>query len=214
MTNEELWLTKRLIASLGIVDHDVVPRRGEADQILLSADRNPNTLGAQLLGVTNENPGAKLPEIVQKVRSGSIRAIIALGEDLTDIELTTDDLKKLSLIVATGILPSETTRHATVLLPGSAFAEKRGSMINIKGRLQRLNRAVQAPGEARDDWEILRDLIQQLTGSDGIYLIEDIFRQIADAIPEMSGLSLSKIGDKGISLAEEAEVATKAPASI
>jgi NADH-quinone oxidoreductase subunit G len=214
MTNEELWLTKKLIVTLGTLDHDVVPRRGEADQILLSADRNPNTLGAQLLGVTNENPGAKLPEIVQKVRSGSIRAIVALGEDLADIGLTTDDLKKLSLIVATGILPNETTRHATVLLPGSAFAEKRGSMINIKGRLQRLNRAVQAPGEARDDWEILRDLIQQLTGSNGIYLIEDIFRQIADAIPEMNGLSLSKIGDKGISLAEEAEEATKAPASI
>jgi len=214
MTNEELWLTKKLIVSLGTVDHDVVPRRGEADQILLSADRNPNTLGAQLFGLTNENPGAKLSEIAEKVRSGSIRAVVALGEDLTDIGLTADDLQKLSLIVATGVLPNETTRHATVLLPGSAFAEKRGSMINSKGRLQRLNRAVQAPGEARDDWEILRDLIQQLTGSNGIYLIEDVFRQIADAIPEMKGLSLSKIGDKGVSLAEEAEETTKAPASI
>jgi NADH-quinone oxidoreductase subunit G len=214
MTNEELWLTKKLIVSLGTVDHDVVPRRGEADQILLSADRNPNTLGAQLFGITNENPGAKLAEIVEKVRSGSIRAIVALGEDLTDIGLTADDLKRPSFIVATGILPNETTRHATVLLPGSAFAEKRGSMINIKGRLQRLNRAVQAPGEARDDWEILRDLIQQLTGSDGIYLIEDVFRQIAEAIPEMKGLSLSKISDNGVSLAEEAEETTKAPASI
>jgi len=214
MTNEELWLTKKLIVSLGTVDHDVVPRRGEADQILLSADRNPNTLGAQLFGLTNENPGAKLSEIAEKVRSGSIQAIVVLGEDLADIGLTADDLKKLSLIVATGVLPNETTRHASVLLPGSAFAEKRGSMINIKGRLQRLNRAVQAPGEARDDWEILRDLIQQLTGSNGIYLIEDVFRQIADAIPEMKGLSLSKIGDKGVSLAEEAEETTKAPASI
>ena len=87
-------------------------------------------------------------------------------------------------------------------------------MINIKGRLQRLNRAIQPPGEARDDWEILRDLIQQLTGSDSIYLIEDVFRQIADATPEMKGLSLSKIGDKGVSLAGEAEEATKAPASV
>jgi len=214
MTNEELWLTKKLIVSLGTADHDVVPRHGEADQILLSADRNPNTLGAQLFGITNENPGAKLSEIAEKVRSGSIQAIVVLGEDLADIGLTADDLKKLSLIVATGVLPNETTRHASVLLPGSAFAEKRGSMINIKGRLQRLNRAVQAPGEARDDWEILRDLIQQLTGSNGIYLIEDVFRQIADAIPEMKGLSLSKIGDKGVSLAEEAEETTKAPASI
>ena len=57
------------------------------------------------------------------------------------------------------ILPNKTTPHATVLLPASAWAEKRGSMINLKGRLQRLNRAVSAPGTARDDWEILRDLI-------------------------------------------------------
>ena len=214
MTNEELWLTKKLIESLGITDHDVVPRRGEADEILVSADRNPNTLGAQLFGITSENPGGKLSDIVEKVRSGAIRAILALGEDLTEIGLTVDDLKKLSLIVATGILPNDTTRHASVLLPGSGFAEKRGSLINIRGRLQRLNRAVQAPGEARDDWEILRDLIQQLTGSNGIYLIEDVFRQIAEAIPEMNGLSLSRIGDQGVQLVEEAEQATKAPASL
>lgn len=214
MTNEELWLTKKLIESLGITDHDVVPRRGQADKILVSADRNPNTLGAQLFGITNENPGGKLSEIVEKVRSGAIRAIVALGEDLTEIGLNVDDLKKLSLIVATGILPNDTTRHATVLLPGSGFAEKRGSMINIRGRLQRLNRAVQAPGDARDDWEILRDLIQQLTGSNAIYLIEDVFRQIAEAIPEMKGLSLSRIGDKGVQLVEEGEEATKTPVSL
>ncbi len=90
MTNEELWLTKKLIESLGTTDHDVVPRRGEADKILVSADRNPNTLGAQLFGVTNKNPGAKLPKIVEKIRSGSIRAIVALGEDLTEIGLTAE----------------------------------------------------------------------------------------------------------------------------
>jgi Molybdopterin oxidoreductase len=107
-----------------------------------------------------------------------------------------------------------TTRHATVLLPGSGFAEKRGSMINIKGRLQRLNRAVNAPGQARDDWEILGDLIQQLTGSNSIYLIEDVFRQIADAIAEMKGLSLGKISDQGLQLVEEGEEAPTASAPV
>ena len=80
-------------------------------------------------------------------------------------------------------------------------------MINIKGRLQRLNRAMQAPGEARDDWEIIRDLIQQLNGSNGIYFIEDVFKQIAEAIPEMKGLSLSRIGDSGVQLVDETEEA-------
>ena len=211
MTNEELWLAKKLIDSLGTPHHDIVPRAGEADQLLMSADRNPNTLGAQLFGVTSENPGSRLREITEKIISGEIRAVVALGEDLTQIGLAEPDLKKLAALIVVDILPSVTTRNASVLLPAGAFSEKRGTMINVKGRLQRLNRACQAPGEARDDWEIIRDLIQQLTGSNGIYLIEDVFKQIADAIPEMKGLSLSKIGDQGVQLVEETEDA-RAPA--
>ena len=81
-------------------------------------------------------------------------------------------------------------------------------------RQNRLFRAVQPSGEARDDWEIIRDLIQQLTGSNGIYMIEDVFKQIAEAIPEMRGLSISKIGDQGVQLVEEAEEARPAAMTV
>jgi NADH-quinone oxidoreductase subunit G len=103
-------------------------------------------------------------------------------------------------IVAMDILPNQTITHAAVVLPASGWAEKRGSMINAKGRLQRLNQAVVAPGQARDDWEILRDLIQALSGSNGIGAIEDVFRAMAAEVPEFAGLSLSKIGDLGLPL--------------
>src|SRR5207244_2176029 len=83
--------------------------------------------------------------------------------------------------------------HTTALFPSAAYAEKRGSVVNGRGRLQRLNRAVRPPGQARDDWEILRDLSQAITGSNGIYTIEDVFKQMADAVPQLKGLSLSKI---------------------
>ena len=73
-------------------------------------------------------------------------------------------------------------------------------MINVKGRLQRLNRAIQSPGNAREDWEILRDLIQQLTGANGVYQIEDVFKQMAESMAPLQGLSLSKIGDLGVQL--------------
>ena len=83
-------------------------------------------------------------------------------------------------------------------------------MINGKGRLQRLNRAVAGPGQARDDWEILRDLIQACAGKNsetdsragGIYSIEDVFRQMSAAVPEFAGLNLSKIGDLGVQVME------------
>jgi NADH-quinone oxidoreductase subunit G len=209
MTNEELWLTKKLIDSIGTSLHDIVPRFAEADQILMSADRNPNTLGAQITGVTGEEPGSRLKEIADKIKSGALKAVVALGEDLTQLELTAEDLNKLAALIVMDILPNETTRSASILLPSSAFSEKRGSMINVKGRLQRLNRATQAPGTARDDWEIIRDLIQQLTGSNGIYLIEDVFKQITDSIPDMNSLSLSRITDQGVSLAENSEEAVE-----
>ena len=61
-----------------------------------------------------------------------------------------------------------------------------------------MNRAVRAPGNARDDWEILRDLLQSLGGSNGIYTIDDVFRQMSAEIPQFHGLTLSKIGDLGV----------------
>jgi len=197
MTNEELWLTRQLASVLGVELIDIVPRFGESDDILLSADRNPNTNGAQLLGLTNY-PGARLREIVDGVSSGRIRALVALGEDAAEIGLTPAQLSSLPAFIVMSMLENESTRAATALLPSFGFAEKRGSMINGKGRLQRLNRAIRGPGQARDDWEILRDLIQAHSGRNGIYSIEDVFRQMSESVPALAGLSLSKISDLGV----------------
>src|SRR5689334_2926694 len=80
MTNEELWLTSQLARLLGVSKTDIVSRTGRGDKILLSPDRNPNNNGARLLGITTE-PGANLPAIVNAVNSGTVRALITLGEN-------------------------------------------------------------------------------------------------------------------------------------
>ena len=196
MTNEELFLTRRLARSLGIQNIDVLPRPQKGDGFLVSDDGNPNTSGAKLLGLTT----GKLPEIVRAVESGLITGLLVLGEDAADCGISEAGLKGLEFLVVTGILSNKTTAHATVVLPSSAWAEKRGSMINVKGRLQRLNRAIQPPGHARDDWEILRDLIRIVSGSNGISSIEDAFKQMAAETPALNGLTLSRIGDLGIQL--------------
>src|SRR5437868_10574026 len=200
MTNEELWLTRKIADLLGVRYIDIVPRFGEGDDILLSKDRNPNANGARLILGLDEGPGAKLSAIAQAVRSGEIRVLLALGENPLKLGISAEQLTTMSAFVAMDILSNAANEHATVLLPASGFAEKRGSMINGKGRLQRLNRAVRPPGNARDDWEILRDLLQALGGSNGIYTIEDVFRQMSTEIPEFSGLTLSKIGDLGVQI--------------
>ena len=88
-------------------------------------------------------------------------------------------------------------------MPAAGFAEKRGSMVNLSGRLQRLNRAVEPPASARDDWEILRDLILAFTGGKNeVFAIEDIFKVMAENIPAFQNLSLSKIGDVGVPVVE------------
>jgi len=203
-TNEELFLVKRLAAAVNASVVDVLPRTGQPDGLLINADRNPNTSGAKLLGIAT----GKLADIATGVRNGSITALIALGEDATAAGLTSEDLAKLEMLVSVDILPNITTAAAHVLLPSSAWCEKRGSMINVKGRLQRLNKAVNPPGASRDDWEILRDLIFALNGSSGngtsavgLHSIEDVFKAMAAETPALEGLSLSRIGALGVDLA-------------
>jgi NADH-quinone oxidoreductase subunit G len=197
MTNEELWLTAQLVKTLSVQWTEIVPHRGPGDDILLSEDRNPNTKGARLLGLTSE-PGGKIPAIIEAISMGQIKALVVLAENPVRFGFSIKQLSNLPSFILMNILSNEATEHATALLPAYAFAEKRGSMINGQGRLQRLNRAVRGPGQSRDDWEILRDLNQALTGGNGIYSIEDVFRQMSEAVPEFSGLSLSKIGDLGV----------------
>lgn len=204
MTNEELWLTTRLAQTIGVLFMDIVPRRGPGDDILLSADRNPNTNGARLLRVTSE-PGAQLPQIARAVQSGQVKALLALGENPIEAGIAPESLSKLEAFIVVDLLENAATTRASALLPSSGFAEKRGSMINGKGRLQRLNRAIPPPGQARDDWEILRDLIQEFSGQNGIYTIEEVFAQMSKSVPELASLSLSKIGDLGTQILEFAE---------
>jgi NADH-quinone oxidoreductase subunit G len=204
MTNEELWLTLQFARTLDVRLIDIVPRAGPGDDILLSRDRNPNANGARLLGVTSE-PGAKLPTIADAVKSGRVKALITLGENPMRLGISAEQLSGLSAFIVMDILANDATEYATVVLPSFAFAEKRGSMINGDGRLQRLNRAVRGPGQARDDWEILRDLIQACSGQNSIYSIEDVFRQMAETVSQLAGLTLTKIGDLGVQVMQAHE---------
>lgn len=205
-TNEELFLTKTLADILGTENLSTVARIGEADGKLISADRNPNTNGAKLI-FNVEDPAAKLQSIKDGAANGTIKAIIALGEDLfADAGFTNADLAGVELIISSHIKANPTAQASDIVLPSASFAEKRGSMINVMGRLQKLNQAIQAPGNAHDDWEIIRDLILGYTGeSNDMFMLEDIVKVVAQAIPAFEGVTLSKIGDQGIQLIETDE---------
>ncbi|MGA7213485.1 MAG: molybdopterin-dependent oxidoreductase, partial [Terrimicrobiaceae bacterium] len=205
MTNEELFLARRLAKTLGIELFDVLSRPQKGDGFLISEDGNPNSTGAKLIGLAT----GRMQEIASGVASGAIKSLLVLGEDALDCGIAEPDLEKLDSLIVAAILPDTTTAHASVLLPSASWAEKRGSMINLKGRLQRLNQAISSPGMARDDWEILRDLIQAVSGSNVMYTVDELFKQIAAEFSPLEGLSLSRIGDLGVDLSDKLGAATK-----
>jgi len=201
LTNEELYLIKRLAGTLSTENIATVERIGEADGKLISADKNPNTSGAKLiLGDTSQ----KLAKIKESLNSGDIKVLIVFGEDLiTDAGFSHDELAKAELIISSHILTNQTAQASDIFLPGASFAEKRGTMVNVTGRLQRLNQAIQPTGNGMEDWEIIRDLIAAISGEqNNIYMIEEVLKLIASNITEFNGITFSKIGDLGTPIIE------------
>jgi len=206
LTNEEAFLLGEIRRALGgeEVLCDIVPRSGEADGILRSADLNPNTNGLELFGLSDQ--GKTLGQIRRGIETGRIEALFVLHENLLgDAAWPLETVQKVKVLAVQSLLASPTTELADFVLPGASFAEKRGSMITAAGRLQRLNKAIAVPGQAMDDFQILLQLKAALGGGNGIPTIEEVFKAMAEASSAFAGLSLSKIGDLGIDLKNQNE---------
>jgi NADH-quinone oxidoreductase subunit G len=198
-TNEELFLITKLAKKLGAIT-DCVPRMGEGDKLLVNADKNPNSTGARLVGFATSQMGSNLSKIADGIRSGAIKTLIVFGEDVTKCGIGADLLAKLETLIVSDILPNKTTAAAHFLLPGCAHAEKRGTFTNIKGRVQKFMKAVEAPGDARAEWEFLHELVHNVTGQNGFVSIEGLFNQMAKEVPTFNGLEWAKLGDTGVTV--------------
>jgi NADH-quinone oxidoreductase subunit G len=198
-TNEELWLISKLKTKLGAMS-DAVARVGEADKLLVSADKNPNTNGARLTRVCFTEVGTNLPKIAADIQSGKVMTLLVFGEDVTQHGISAELLAKLETLVVSDLLPNATTKLAHYLLPGAAHAEKRGSFTNTKGRVQKFMKAVEAPGEARAEWEFLHYLVYNVTGKNGFVTIEGLFNEMARDISAFDGLTWAALGDTGVTV--------------
>jgi NADH-quinone oxidoreductase subunit G len=198
-TNEELWLLAKLKAKLGALS-DSVGRFGEGDKLLVSADKNPNTNGARLTQICFTEIGSNLSRIAGDIKSGKVKTLIVFGEDVTKHGIGEDLLGQLETLIVSDILPNATTKRAHYVLPGCAHVEKRGSFTNGKGRVQKFMKAVEAPGEARAEWEFLHDLVYNVTGQNGFVTIEGLFNEMAKDIPAFNGLTWAGLGDTGVTV--------------
>jgi NADH-quinone oxidoreductase subunit G len=195
-TNEELWLISKLKSKLGAIS-DSVARIGEGDRLLVNADKNPNSNGARLTGICFTEMGTNLPRISAGIQSGKIKTLIVFGEDVTKHGIGADLLGKLEMLIVSDILPNATTIAAHYLLPGCAHAEKRGTFTNGNGRVQKFMKAVEAPGDARAEWEFLHDLVHNVTGQNGFLTIEGLFNEMAKDVAAFNGLAWATLGDTG-----------------
>ena len=198
-TNEELFMMRTLAAELGTDLISIIPHTQESDKMLISEDRNPNTTGAGLvLGL--DDPTEKLAAIKDGISNGSIKAVIAASEDLLDAGFSAEDIDGLELLISIFNTTNATAQASDIVFPGASSAEKRGSMINVTGRLQKLNAACIPPADARDDWEIISELILAITGEtpeQAPLSIDQLSEIISNNIPQLEGKNLANISELG-----------------
>src|SRR6267378_850696 len=101
-TNEEFWLLGKLKSKLDAIS-DSVPRVGEGDQLLVNADKNPNSAGARVTGIAASPMGSNLPRIADGIRNGGIKTLIVFGEDLTKQGIGADLLSRLETLIVSDI---------------------------------------------------------------------------------------------------------------
>ena len=174
--------------------------------IPISDEANRERIGA-LWGVEKDalsgRPGLTTVEIMHGAHKGLIKGMYIMGENpmITDPDLnhTQKAIEKLDFLVVQDIFPTETSQYADVILPASSFAEKEGSFVNSDRRVARVRRAVSPPGEARQDWQIIVQIAEQMKYNIGTYKNSAaIFKEIAQAAPMMGGISHKRMGQQGV----------------
>lgn len=111
-------------------------------------------------------PGLTVVEIIDAMYRGEIKGMYVLGENPAmsdpDVEHARNALANLDHLVVQDIFLTETANFADVILPASAWPEKTGTVTNTNRQVQMGRKALEAPGEAREDWKIIVDLANRV----------------------------------------------------
>lgn len=111
--------------------------------------------GALDIGFTPGKDAKGFHDIIEGTKNGEIKALYLLGADEFDAR---GQIGWKTFAIYQGHHGDHGAARADVILPGSAYTEKDGVYVNTEGRVQQAKRAVFPPGEAREDWKILRAL--------------------------------------------------------
>lgn len=116
-------------------------------------------------------PGLSAPEMIAAAAAGRLRALYILGEDIApnapESPRVRAALERCPFVVLQAPLLFESARYADVLLPGAVFAEKTGTFTSSERRVQLVRQAVNPPGEACADWQIIAGVARRVLAADG-----------------------------------------------
>ncbi len=144
--------------------------------------------------------GLNLNEMM-KTAGKQLKGFFVMGEDIVlsepNVSLLEEGLNKVEFLVLQDIFVNETTRFADVVFPAACFAEKDGVFTNSERRVQLVRKAVEPPGEARADWEILVDLANACGAAWRYGSPAEIYDEMARDVPRFAGISHARIAREG-----------------
>lgn len=169
---------------------------------IMPLNSRSNTFGALDMGLAPdllpgrqaaERPGKGTRQIMEGLDSGDIRGLLLVGadpiRDMPDPRIAANGLFAGEYIVAIDMFHNDSNRYADVILPAAGFAEKEGTITNVEGRVQKVNRLRPAPGSARPDWAILDDVASHMDHPLGLTSAETIAKEISESLDVYRGVT-------------------------
>ncbi|MFN2485556.1 MAG: NADH-quinone oxidoreductase subunit NuoG [Acidimicrobiia bacterium] len=136
--------------------------------------------------------------ILDGLSSGDILGLVLVGADpIRDVPngvLARKALESAKFVVALDQFLTDSSRLAHVVLPVEGFAEKDGTVTNVEGRVQKVNRVAPGPGQSRADWSILDDLAERMGSSIGLASAVAIAKEIEATAPAYAGVTWDLLG--------------------
>jgi NADH-quinone oxidoreductase subunit G len=229
-TNEENYLLKKFAhtilktPNIDYLDHVIAE---DEDDILIRADKTPNSSGLKLLGIRERKEGLDWTGIVKGIREGRIKCLYVMNEDIAAIDEVRELLPKLELLIVHSWSHNKTTQHAHVVFSSTTYAEMSGTITNFKGRVQLLRPAIVTKGSKRaleglsmsrwdafatqydkwgrgpkrnalPAWEVITDLANQLGGKFRYGSAESVFEELTSELKPFKGLTYNAIGRIGV----------------
>ena len=129
-------------------------------------------------------PGVDAYEMFRKIEQGEIKGLLSMCFNpvvsLPDNAFVRHMLEKLEFYVSIDFFLNDSARYADIVLPGSLHEEDEGIVTTAEGRVIKINKAIDCPGEAKPDWMIIQDIAQALHRSQGFTFHEP--REILDEL--------------------------------